>query len=202
MFAISCLLDSWWVIHEAQWWHLFSYFQSLKPPLDNSCAMLRMLVALDSKPTRLSKQSICSLSNVLSAYLIDVAHVSIPTLKQLSWFLSSLLRPSSLFFVFVSMSVFLLECCWQHYFFCLFWEKKSWVAIRIFDVWLINKYLKSCKTMRWNWFLLYGTAVCILSLDPGNLNLCEVNDIWSSFLYTFCDGNWDAFWNFIVFFMA
>ncbi|XP_061950001.1 uncharacterized protein LOC133673263 isoform X2 [Populus nigra] len=47
---------------------------SLKPPLDNSCAMLRMLVALDSKPTRLSKQSICSLSNVLSAYLIDVAH--------------------------------------------------------------------------------------------------------------------------------
>jgi len=83
------------------------------------------------------------------------------------------------------MSVFLLECCWQHYFFCLFWEKKSWVAIRIFDVWLINKYLKSCKTMIWNWFLLYGTAVCILSLDPGNLNLCEVNDIWSSFLYTF-----------------
>ncbi|KAF9690196.1 hypothetical protein SADUNF_Sadunf01G0170500 [Salix dunnii] len=47
---------------------------SLKPPLDNSCAMLRILIALDSKPTRLSEQSICSLSNVLSAYLIDVAH--------------------------------------------------------------------------------------------------------------------------------
>ncbi|KAJ6427637.1 hypothetical protein OIU84_023096 [Salix udensis] len=47
---------------------------SLKPPLDNSCAMLRILIALDSKPTRLSEQSICTLSNVLSAYLIDVAH--------------------------------------------------------------------------------------------------------------------------------
>ncbi|KAJ6330565.1 hypothetical protein OIU76_009205 [Salix suchowensis] len=47
---------------------------SLKPPLDNSCAMLRMLIALDTKPTRLSERSICSLSDVLSAYLIDVAH--------------------------------------------------------------------------------------------------------------------------------
>ncbi|XP_061963933.1 uncharacterized protein LOC133688459 [Populus nigra] len=47
---------------------------SLEPPLDNCCAMLRMLIALDTKPTRLSERSICSLSNVLSAYLIDVAH--------------------------------------------------------------------------------------------------------------------------------
>ncbi|KAJ6923901.1 hypothetical protein NC652_017337 [Populus alba x Populus x berolinensis] len=51
-----------------------SYFQSSKPPLDNCCAMLRMLIALDTKPTRLSERSICSLSNVLSAYLIDVTH--------------------------------------------------------------------------------------------------------------------------------
>ncbi|KAL3586601.1 hypothetical protein D5086_013468 [Populus alba] len=36
--------------------------------------MLRMLIALDTKPTRLSERSICSLSNVLSAYLIDVTH--------------------------------------------------------------------------------------------------------------------------------
>ncbi|KAF9680808.1 hypothetical protein SADUNF_Sadunf06G0159900 [Salix dunnii] len=47
---------------------------SLKPPLDNSCAMLRMLIALDTKPSRLSERSICSLSDVLSAYLIDIAH--------------------------------------------------------------------------------------------------------------------------------
>ncbi|KAG6754021.1 hypothetical protein POTOM_042029 [Populus tomentosa] len=55
-------------------WSCFWASESLKPFLDNSCAMLRMLIALDSKPTRLSEQSICSLSNVLSAYLIDVAH--------------------------------------------------------------------------------------------------------------------------------
>ncbi|KAG6753043.1 hypothetical protein POTOM_043087 [Populus tomentosa] len=53
---------------------------SLKPFLDNSCAMLRMLIALDSKPTRLSEQSICSLSNVLSAYLIGCTSVCILSL--------------------------------------------------------------------------------------------------------------------------
>ncbi|XP_021639519.2 uncharacterized protein LOC110634708 isoform X3 [Hevea brasiliensis] len=46
----------------------------LKPPLDNARAMLRMLVVLDSKPTRLSEQSIITLSNFLSGYLIDVVH--------------------------------------------------------------------------------------------------------------------------------
>lgn len=61
----------------------------IKPPLDNACAMLRVLVALDSKPTSLSEQSIITLSNFLSGYLIDVVHfipedhdkanVSIPT---------------------------------------------------------------------------------------------------------------------------
>ncbi|KAH7554167.1 hypothetical protein JRO89_XS12G0124800 [Xanthoceras sorbifolium] len=45
-----------------------------KPPLDNACAMLRMLVMLDSKPTRLSEQSIITLSKYLSGYLIDVGH--------------------------------------------------------------------------------------------------------------------------------
>ncbi|CAK7342019.1 unnamed protein product [Dovyalis caffra] len=89
---------------------------SSKPPLDNACAMLRMLIALDSKPTRLSKQSIFSLSNVLSAYLVDVAHGP-----------------------------------------------------------------------------LYGAAVCILSLGLSDLDLCEVNGIGFSFLYTFCFTNWDAF---------
>ncbi|KAE8125193.1 hypothetical protein FH972_020026 [Carpinus fangiana] len=46
----------------------------LKPPLDNACAMLRMLAILDSKPTRLSEQSIITLSNFLLGYLIDVVH--------------------------------------------------------------------------------------------------------------------------------
>ncbi|KAG2683092.1 hypothetical protein I3760_10G016800 [Carya illinoinensis] len=63
----------------------------LKPSLDNACAMLRMLAILDSKPTRLSEQSINTLSNFLSGYLIDVVHcipedhdepnVSIPILR-------------------------------------------------------------------------------------------------------------------------
>ncbi|XP_055961555.1 uncharacterized protein LOC126676537 isoform X2 [Mercurialis annua] len=45
-----------------------------KPPLDNANAMIRMLVALDSKPTRLSEQNIVALSNFLPRYLIDVVH--------------------------------------------------------------------------------------------------------------------------------
>ncbi|XP_059668653.1 uncharacterized protein LOC132313744 [Cornus florida] len=45
---------------------------SLKPPLDNTCALLRMLVTLDSMPTRLSEQSIINLSSFLPGYLIDV----------------------------------------------------------------------------------------------------------------------------------
>ncbi|KAK3226997.1 hypothetical protein Dsin_006859 [Dipteronia sinensis] len=36
--------------------------------------MLRMLVSLDSKPSRLSEQSISTLSKYLSGYLIDVVH--------------------------------------------------------------------------------------------------------------------------------
>ncbi|XP_043815771.1 uncharacterized protein LOC110623015 isoform X3 [Manihot esculenta] len=46
----------------------------LKLPLDNVCAMLRVLVVLDSKPSRLSEESILSLSNFLLGYLIDVVH--------------------------------------------------------------------------------------------------------------------------------
>ncbi|KAK3227006.1 hypothetical protein Dsin_006868 [Dipteronia sinensis] len=45
-----------------------------QPPLDNACAMLRMLVSQDSKPSRLSEQSISALSKYLSGYLIDVVH--------------------------------------------------------------------------------------------------------------------------------
>ena len=52
-------------------------FQLMKPPLDNACTMLRMLAELDSKPTRLSEQSIVTLCNFISGYLIVVVHVSI-----------------------------------------------------------------------------------------------------------------------------
>ncbi|KAI3813070.1 hypothetical protein L1987_17786 [Smallanthus sonchifolius] len=47
---------------------------SSKPPLtlENTCALLRMIVTLDSKPTKLSEQSISKLANVLPRYLIDV----------------------------------------------------------------------------------------------------------------------------------
>lgn len=46
----------------------------LQPPLDNACTMLRVLIVLDSKPTRLSEQSIIALSNFLPGYLMDVVH--------------------------------------------------------------------------------------------------------------------------------
>ncbi|KAL3536032.1 hypothetical protein ACH5RR_004493 [Cinchona calisaya] len=46
---------------------------TLKLPLDNICACLRVLITLDSKPTRLSEQSIIKLSHVLPKYLINVA---------------------------------------------------------------------------------------------------------------------------------
>ncbi|CAL5344535.1 unnamed protein product [Camellia sinensis] len=42
------------------------------PAFDNLCALLRMLVALDARPTGFSQQSIIILSNFLPGYLIDV----------------------------------------------------------------------------------------------------------------------------------
>ncbi|XP_019055083.1 PREDICTED: testis-expressed sequence 10 protein homolog isoform X2 [Nelumbo nucifera] len=45
----------------------------LNPPIDNLCGMLRLLVILDSRPTKLSEQSIIILSNSISEYLIDAA---------------------------------------------------------------------------------------------------------------------------------
>ncbi|XP_012574851.1 uncharacterized protein [Cicer arietinum] len=42
-----------------------------KPSLDNSCSLLRVLVTVDSKPTRLSEQSIITLGPCLSEYLMD-----------------------------------------------------------------------------------------------------------------------------------
>ncbi|XP_021822389.1 uncharacterized protein LOC110763822 isoform X1 [Prunus avium] len=44
------------------------------PPLDNVCAMLRMLITLDSKATIISQQAFISLGNILPWYLIDIVH--------------------------------------------------------------------------------------------------------------------------------
>lgn len=38
--------------------------------LENTCALLRMMMTLDSNPTRLSEDSICKLANILPSYLI------------------------------------------------------------------------------------------------------------------------------------
>ncbi|KAJ0429000.1 putative testis-expressed protein 10/pre-rRNA-processing protein Ipi1 [Helianthus annuus] len=46
-----------------------------KPPLalENTCALLRMIVTLDSNPTKLSAPSVSKLANVLPRYLIHVS---------------------------------------------------------------------------------------------------------------------------------
>uniref|UniRef100_A0A1J3DZ73 Testis-expressed sequence 10 protein-like protein n=1 Tax=Noccaea caerulescens TaxID=107243 RepID=A0A1J3DZ73_NOCCA len=58
----------------------------LKPSLDNGCAILRMICALDSKPTRLSEKSIATLCEFLPGYLIDIVK-SIPEDKEKSSYL-------------------------------------------------------------------------------------------------------------------
>lgn len=52
-------------------------FQFLSPPVDNMNALLRILTAIDTAPTKLSEPSIDKLSHVLPKYLLDVASVSI-----------------------------------------------------------------------------------------------------------------------------
>ncbi|CAE6123208.1 unnamed protein product [Arabidopsis arenosa] len=55
-----------------------------KPALDNGCAILRMICALDSKPTRLSESSVTTLSEFLPGYLIDIVNC-IPEDKENSY---------------------------------------------------------------------------------------------------------------------
>ncbi|KAG7556642.1 Armadillo-type fold [Arabidopsis suecica] len=55
-----------------------------KPALDNGCAILRMICALDSKPTRLSENSVTTLSEFLPGYLIDIVNC-IPEDKENSY---------------------------------------------------------------------------------------------------------------------
>ncbi|CAN8257038.1 unnamed protein product [Cochlearia groenlandica] len=56
----------------------------LKPALENGCAILRMICALDTKPTRLLESSITTLSEYLPGYLIDVV-TCIPEDKENSY---------------------------------------------------------------------------------------------------------------------
>ncbi|KAL8094953.1 hypothetical protein AgCh_036461 [Apium graveolens] len=44
----------------------------LNPPLDNICALLRVLATLDSEPTKLSEQSVINLSRFLPGYLMNI----------------------------------------------------------------------------------------------------------------------------------
>ncbi|XP_010927983.1 uncharacterized protein [Elaeis guineensis] len=46
---------------------------SQKPPLDNIHGLLRMINALDTRPTKLSEENISSLGNCLSSYMVDAA---------------------------------------------------------------------------------------------------------------------------------
>ncbi|KAK9090537.1 hypothetical protein Sjap_023714 [Stephania japonica] len=54
---------------------------SQKPPLDNSCAMFRVLALLDSRPTSLSENNIINLANLMVNYLIGFAY-NIPEKKD------------------------------------------------------------------------------------------------------------------------
>ena len=65
---------------------LFVTSQSIRPPLDNVCAMLRLLATLDSKPTRLNELNVASLGDLLSVYLIDMARVSSFSVRKLFFF--------------------------------------------------------------------------------------------------------------------
>ncbi|KAL1196940.1 hypothetical protein V5N11_024740 [Cardamine amara subsp. amara] len=56
----------------------------LKPALDNGCAILRMICALDSKPTILSESSLTALSEYLPGYLVDIVSC-IPEDKENSY---------------------------------------------------------------------------------------------------------------------
>ncbi|MFS7941556.1 putative testis-expressed protein 10/pre-rRNA-processing protein Ipi1 [Helianthus anomalus] len=46
---------------------------SNKPPLENTCALPRMIITLESNPTKLCEQSILKLGSLLTGYMIDVS---------------------------------------------------------------------------------------------------------------------------------
>ncbi|KAF6148882.1 hypothetical protein GIB67_014253 [Kingdonia uniflora] len=59
------------------------YEMSLKPALENACAMLKMLVLLNFRPTRLLDDNVFSLGNSLWSYLMDAAYYN-PELSDVS----------------------------------------------------------------------------------------------------------------------
>ena len=54
---------------------VFSFLQSRKLSVDNMYGLLRMIVSLDTRPTKLSEEHISNLSNWLFVYLIEAASV-------------------------------------------------------------------------------------------------------------------------------
>ncbi|KAK9715972.1 hypothetical protein RND81_06G202800 [Saponaria officinalis] len=42
-------------------------------PLENACAVMRILVALDSRPTKLSEESVVKLGNIVLIYMLNIA---------------------------------------------------------------------------------------------------------------------------------
>ncbi|KAK9113932.1 hypothetical protein Syun_020729 [Stephania yunnanensis] len=86
---------------------------SQKPPLHNSCAMLRVLALLDSRPTSLSENNIINFANLMVNYLIGFAYC-IPEKKDDCIIDSDLISATKYYlipcFVLFSKSDKLLNC--------------------------------------------------------------------------------------------
>lgn len=78
------------------------------PSLDNSCSLLRMLVTVDSKPTRLSEQSIIILGQHLSEYLMDAVQVRMlpKTLTSHQYMFEAMLFPTYMSPLVLSLILF------------------------------------------------------------------------------------------------
>lgn len=46
--------------------------------MENTCALMAMLIAVDTRPTRLSEKSILKFGDIVLSYMIDVAQVIDP----------------------------------------------------------------------------------------------------------------------------
>lgn len=73
-FIISMYISS--LISKINFLYLINIYQCSDLPLDNKCAFVRLLLTLDSKPSRLLDQSIVSISHALPQYMINVLSVS------------------------------------------------------------------------------------------------------------------------------
>ena len=51
--------------------------QSQKLPVDNTCALMAMLISVNSSPKRFSEKSIIKLGDIILSYMINIALVSV-----------------------------------------------------------------------------------------------------------------------------